>query len=151
MLFRSAGALPVMALLFIPILLNIDHLYHHWIHPDPADTVLAGKSGWLTKSGFITRAVVYFVVWIGLATFFRRNSLKQDETGDGALSLRMARVAAPGLLLFALSVTFAAFDWIMSLDPHWFSTIFGVCYFAGGYMAFFAFTILLTKWITGKG
>jgi hypothetical protein len=146
-----AGALPLMALLFVPILLNIDHLYHHWIKPYANDTVLAGKSGWLNESSFITRAVIYFVVWIGLATFFRRTSLKQDESGDPALSLRMARVAAPGLLLFALSVTFAAFDWIMSLDPHWFSTIFGVCYFAGGYMAFFAFTILLTKWITGKG
>ena len=59
-----------------------------------------------------------------LATFFRSASLKQDQTGDPALSLRMARVAAPGILLFALSLTFAAFDWIMSLDPHWFSTIF---------------------------
>ncbi len=63
----------------------------------------------------------------------------------------MARVAAPGLLLYALSVTFAAFDWIMSLDPHWFSTIFGLTYFAGGFMSFLAFTILLAKWLGTKG
>ncbi|MCB1218981.1 quinol:cytochrome C oxidoreductase, partial [bacterium] len=71
--------------------------------------------------------------------------------GDPAISLRMARVAAPGLLLFALSLTFAAFDWIMSLDPHWFSTIFGITYFAGGFMAFLAFTIVMAKWLGTKG
>ena len=151
-----AGALPVMLLLYIPIYLGFDHLYP-WVHAelDPAkagfDKVVAGKSGWLNKPFFLARVVGYFAIWIGLATWFRRTSLRQDETGDPALSLRMSRVAAPGILLFALSITFAAFDGIMSLEPHWFSTIFGVCYFAGGYMAFFAFTILLTQWLGSKG
>src|SRR5262249_27551431 len=111
----------------------------------------AAKHARLNKPFFLTRVVVSFAVWIGLTTFFRRSSLAQDRTGDPALSLRMSRVAAPGLLLFALSITFAAFDWIMSLAPHWFSTIFGVCYFAGSYMAFFAFTILLSQWLGAKG
>jgi hypothetical protein len=115
------------------------------------DEVLAGKSGYLNSTFFFVRVAIYFAIWIGLATFFRRSSLKQDENGDPALSLRMSRVAAPGLLLFALSLTFAAFDWIMSLDPHWFSTIFGVTYFSGAFMAFLAFTILFSMWLGKKG
>ena len=122
---------------------------------DPAkpnyDSVLAGKSAWLDTNFFFVRAAIYFAIWIGLASYFRGQSIKQDESGDPAISLRLARVAAPGLLLFALSTTFAAFDWIMSLDPHWFSTIFGITYFSGGVMAFFAFTILLTRWLGSKG
>jgi len=152
-----AGALPVMALLFVPVLVGSHDLYHHWMDAqiDPAkpnyDSVLAGKSAWLDTNFFFVRAAIYFAIWIGLASYFRGQSIKQDESGDPAISLRLARVAAPGLLLFALSTTFAAFDWIMSLDPHWFSTIFGITYFSGGVMAFFAFTILLTRWLGSKG
>jgi hypothetical protein len=153
-----AGTLPLMALLFVPNVVGFHELYHHWLNPDAYvvggphfDAVLNGKKGYLNQTFFFVRVAIYFAIWIGLAWYFRSNSLKQDETGDPRISLRLARVAAPGLLLFALSITFAAFDWIMSLDPHWFSTIFGVAYFAGGFMAFFAFTILLTKWLGKKG
>lgn len=152
------GALPVLLLLYIPIIVGFDHLYGHWTHAqiaDPTaadfDAVIAGKAGYLNKPFFFVRVAIYFAVWIGLAAFFRRLSAQQDESGDPALSLRMSRVAAPGLLLFALSTTFASFDWIMSLDPHWFSTIFGVCYFAGGFMAFLAFAILFAQWLGRRG
>jgi hypothetical protein len=162
---NTAGVLPFLLLLFVPILVGFDTIFHHWAHAnvDPVthqplapdhpkyDVVLAGKSAWLNKPFFLVRVVIYFAVWTGLAVFFRRLSIKQDASGDPALSLRMSRVAAPGLLLFALSTTFAAFDWIMSLDPHWFSTIFGVSYFAGGFMAFCAFTILLVRWLCSRG
>ena len=159
-----AGVLPFMLLLFIPILFGFGDLFHHWAHAnhdaagnalaatDPKfDAVLAGKSAWLNSTFFFVRVAIYFAIWIGLAVFFRSQSIKQDETGDPAISLRLSRVAAPGLLLFALSITFAAFDWIMSLDPHWFSTIFGITYFAGGFMAFCAFLILLARWLGTKG
>lgn len=160
-----AGVLPFMLLLFVPILIGFDEIFHHWAHAnvDPVthqplppdhpnyDAVLAGKSAWLNKPFFLVRVVIYFAIWIGLAVYFRSQSLKQDESGDPAISLCLSRVAAPGLLLFALATTFAAFDWIMSLDPHWFSTIFGVAYFAGGFMAFAAFTILLTRFLVSKG
>jgi hypothetical protein len=151
------GALPVMLLLFAPIVFCRHDLYGHWTHAelDPTkpgyDAVIAGKSAWLNQPFFFARVGVYFAIWIGLATFFRRGSAKQDETGDPALSLRMSRFAAPGMLLFALSITFAAFDWIMTLNPHWFSTMFGVCYFAGGFMSYLAFVILLAMWIGSKG
>jgi hypothetical protein len=154
---NMTATLPLMLLLFVPILVGFDHIYHHWSHaqinPDVVgfDAVVAGKSGWLNKTFFFVRVGIYFTIWIGLGTYFRRMSLKQDETGDPAISLRLSRLAAPGILLFALSITFAAFDWIMSIDPHWFSTIFGITYFAGSYMAFLAFTILFAKWLGAKG
>jgi hypothetical protein len=148
---NTMAALPFMLLLFVPIVVGFDELYHHWAHPNATDAVLAGKAAWLNKTFFFVRVVIYFAIWIGLATLFRRASMKQDESGDPAISLRLARIAAPGLLLFALSVTFAAFDWIMSLDPHWFSTIFGLTYFAGAYMAFLAFVILMAKWLGKRG
>ena len=145
------GVLPWMFVLFLPIVLGFDTLFHHWVHADPADKVIAGKSGYLNPTFFFVRVGIYFAIWIGLGTWFRRASLAQDQSGDPTLSLKMSRMAAPGLLLFALSITFAAFDWIMSLDPHWFSTIFGITYFAGAFMAFLAFTILLAKWLGAKG
>lgn len=147
-----AAVLPVMALLFLPILIGMKTLHHHWMDADLSqDLVLAGKASWLNQTFFIVRAVIYFVIWCGLALYYRALSIRQDETGDPAISLRLSRVAAPGLLLFALSITFAAFDWIMALDPHWFSTIFGITYFSGAYMAFFAFVILFTRWLGSKG
>lgn len=148
-----AGTLPFMLLLFIPIIVGFGHpLYEHWAgHVDPNDTVLLGKQSYLNSTFFFVRVGIYFAVWIVLAWLFRSSSLKQDQTGDPAISLRMSRLAAPGLLLFALTITFAAFDWIMSLDPHWFSTIFGLTYFAGGYMAFLAFTILMARWLGSRG
>ncbi|MEZ6036863.1 MAG: hypothetical protein R3F29_05250 [Planctomycetota bacterium] len=152
-----AATLPFMLVLFIPIVVGFNDIYGHWTHAvtDPNlpdyDAVVAGKSGYLSTTFFFVRVAIYFAIWIGLALFFRSQSVKQDETGDPAISLRLSRVAAPGLFVFALSLTFAAFDWIMSIDPHWFSTIFGVTYFAGGFMAFLAYTIVLSKWLTKKG
>lgn len=155
---NMAGTLPFMLLLFIPVILSVSHIFGHWWGvwnleegAEGYDAIISGKSGYLNPTFFFIRVAIYFAVWIGLATFFRKNSMKQDESGDPAISMKLSRVAAPGLLLFALSITFAAFDWIMSIDPHWFSTIFGVTYFAGGFMSFLAFTILLSKWLNKKG
>ncbi|MFN3243085.1 MAG: hypothetical protein ACE37K_16415 [Planctomycetota bacterium] len=155
-----AGTLPFMLVLFIPIVVGFDEIYHHWTadtvnitDKDAAnyDAVLAGKSGFLNSTFFFVRVAIYFAIWIGLALYFRGQSIKQDETGDPALSMRMSQVAAPGLLLFALSLTFASFDWVMSIDPHWFSTIFGVAFFAGAVMASLGFTIVLIMWLQKKG
>ncbi|MCA8976950.1 MAG: quinol:cytochrome C oxidoreductase [Planctomycetes bacterium] len=147
-----AWTLPWMLLLFAPVIAGSHTIYHHWMGADlTQDLVLKGKSAWLNQNAFFMRVGIYFLIWIVLAWFFRSKSIKQDDSGDPAISLRLSRVAAPGLLLFALSITFAAFDWIMSVDPHWFSTIFGVTYFAGGYMAFLAYTILLAMWLGRKG
>jgi hypothetical protein len=134
-----AANVALMAILAIPILWGMDHLYH-WSHADAVaqDPILAGKSGFLNPTFFVVRLAVYFVVWIALAWFFYRTSIAQDSSGDPNLTRRMERLSAPGLVLFALSINFAAFDLLMSLDPHWFSTIYGVYYFSASVVCFCA-------------
>lgn len=129
--------------LLIPILMGNSSLYE-WLDPQivAADHILQAKSRYLNLPFFATRALVYFGIWCALVWFFWRRSLEQDQTGSPDLSLRMERVSYPALILFALTVTFASFDWLMSLTPHWFSTIFGVYYFAGCAVGFLAFIIL---------
>jgi hypothetical protein len=87
--------------------------------------------------------LVYFALWIMLAFWLRAGSVKQDQTGDAALSRSRAKWAGPGIIVFALTTTFAAFDWAMTLAPHWYSTIFGVYYFAGSLVCVFAFLSLV--------
>jgi len=129
----------LMAVLAIPVVLGMDHLYH-WTDTAAAahDPLLSGKIGFLNPTFWLIRLVIYFVIWGVMAGFLYRTSVAQDASGDPALTLRMERVSAPGMVLFALSLNFAAFDLLMSLDPHWFSTIFGVYYFAASVVAFFA-------------
>jgi uncharacterized membrane protein len=129
----------LLAVLAVPIVAGMHHLYH-WSHLEEAahDPILAGKMGFLNPTFFIIRLVVYFLIWGALASFFHRTSIRQDSTGDPALSMRMERAAGPGLVLFALTTNFAAFDLLMSLDPHWFSTIYGVYFFAVSVVCFFA-------------
>jgi hypothetical protein len=120
----------VMALLAIPVVYGIPHLYH-WadVGAIAHDPLLAAKAGYLNPAFFVARLVIYFLIWGGMASFLHRTSVAQDASGDPRLTLRMERLSAPGMLLFALTINFAAFDLLMSLDPHWFSTIFGVYYF----------------------
>jgi hypothetical protein len=128
---------------FIPILIGVfkTDLYA-WRHPDPADKVLAHKALFFEPWFWIGRTVFYFAIWAFLARYFLRRSVNQDETGDPAITLRMQKVAAPGMILYAFTQTFAIIDWVMSLEPHWFSTMFGVYFFAASCCGFFAATIL---------
>jgi len=129
----------LMAFLAIPVVLGMGHLYH-WSHLEAAagDPILAPKSGFLNPTFFVIRLLVYFAIWGGLAWFFHRTSTRQDSSFDPRLTMRMERAAGPGLVLYALSTNFAAFDLLMSLDPHWFSTIYGVYFFAVSVVCFFA-------------
>ncbi len=135
-----AATLPFLALLAVPIVaFGLPHLYH-WAHPEAvaADPLLRGKQAYLNVPFFVTRLVVYFGVWSLLARFFFQRSLRQDASGDAQLTVQMERRSALSMLAFALTLTFAAFDLLMSLDAHWFSTIFGVYIFAGSVVSFFA-------------
>ena len=129
----------LMAILAIPVVLGMNHLYH-WTDTAAAahDPLLAGKIGFLNPGFFVIRLIVYFLLWGLMATVLHRTSVAQDSSGDTALTLRMERLSAPGMVVFALSINFAAFDLLMSLDPHWFSTIFGVYYFSVSVVAFLA-------------
>ena len=133
-------ALPALALLAVPLLYGTHELFH-WTHTHvvEADPLLKGKSAYLNLPFFHVRGAVYFVVWSGLALLFYRGSIKQDRSGDRGISHRLRGLSYPGILLFVLTQTFAAFDWLMSLDPHWFSTMHGVYFFAGSMIAIYGF------------
>jgi len=124
--------LSIMALFFIPILFGIHELYH-WSHKDKVatDHILQGKVAYLNEPFFILRAVLFFAVWIWLAHKFYKGSIAQDESGDARHTLSLQKAATYGIVIYALTQTFGFVDWVMSLTPHWYSTIFGVYMFAG--------------------
>lgn len=122
---------------------------YEWAHPTEHLQVLmqsklwAFKSKWLTQNGFIVRGFIYFAIWILLTTKLRSNSHKQDQTGDRAYLQSSQDWSGPGFLAYALALTFAAVDWVMSLDAEWYSTIFGMLMLAGWGVT----TISLIVWI----
>ncbi len=138
------GTLPYLALLWVPLLFGMHDLFH-WTHADAVakDHLLQHKAPYLNTPFFLIRTLICFGVWSLLALWFGRQSRLQDETGDREITRRMRRRSAPALLLYALTVTFFAFDWVMSLNPHWYSTIFGLYVFAGAVMAFLAVLSLI--------
>jgi len=146
---NMAMTLPVLGLLALPIVFIGSHDLFHWAHPGVTehDPVLAAKAAYLNEGAARIRSVVYLVIWTVLPGMYWYWSTQQDHAKDPRPYVLRARfVTPPALILFALSLTFAAFDWLMSLDPHWFSTIFGVYYFGGAVLtthAFIALTVLL--------
>lgn len=144
------ATLPVFALLFIPIAMGMHDLYH-WTHTDPNDKILVAKSAYLNEQFFFIRAGVYFVVWTVLSQYFYRKSVGQDRSGDHEVTRKLQIASGPSILFFALTLTFASFDWMMSLDPHWYSTMFGVYYFAGTAVTTFAFLAVIAVLTRSSG
>ncbi len=144
-----ASAIPMMAILFIPIVLGMHDLYE-WSHEEAVahDELLKHKSAWLNPMWFTIRAYIYFGIWTFIAWTLYKASLDQDGGKD--VTEKMRSVSAPSMIVFALSITAAAFDWLMSLDPHWFSTIFGVYFFAGSWWTTLACVVLLSMYLRGK-
>ena len=143
-IFEAASrTLPALALLFIPIVLGMGHLYP-WTHADHVahDPLLQHKSLYLNTPFFLARAVFYFASWIGMATLLNRWSRLQDE-GDIASTRRMQVLSGGGLVLYGLTITFASVDWVMSINPHWYSTIFGFLFMGGQGLAALAFTVVV--------
>jgi len=138
---------PLCAALFAPILLSVflaPGKLWHWMDPAAqSDVVYRVKAPFLNIPFFTVRSIVYFAIWGALAAYLYRWSTRQDTTADRWLTARARKLSAPGLLLFAFSTAFAAFDWIMALDYHWFSTMFGVYFFAGNIGAALATIILI--------
>ncbi|RMG45027.1 MAG: quinol:cytochrome C oxidoreductase [Acidobacteria bacterium] len=134
-----ATAVVPLAVLCLPVLWALPSLYR-WADPDHAagDPLIAHKSGYLNVEFFVARWVLYFVCWCSYALYFHKLSREQDESGDPSLTIRMERASTHGMILYAVTQTFAAFDLLMSLDPHWFSTIFGVYFFGGSTVAIFS-------------
>ncbi len=142
--------LPVFILLFLPIFFGRHELYHHWMDLEHAkhDPILVGKAPFLNEGFWMIRAAVYLSVWTVLSWWFRSNSVAQDTEGGEAITRKLQVTSYPGVIAFGLTITFAGIDWAMSLDPHWYSTMWGVYYFANSIVSAFALlglTLLLLR------
>ncbi len=147
-----------LAILFLPLLAaaiggdlyawNVDgYAAEHGV----ADEVWEQKQRWLNPTWFTIRSVIYLVIWCGLATWYFRRSREQDETGEITLTERMQACSGPAIILFAFCTTFAAFDWLMSLAPMWFSTMFGVYIFTGSILSAHCAITAATYWLQKRG
>jgi hypothetical protein len=143
----SSRTLPLMALLFLPVVLGMGTLYS-WTHEDhvQADQVLRHKAAYMNTPFFLGRALGYFAGWILLAWTLTRLSKRQDE-GDASVNMQLQYVSGAGIVFYAFSATFAAIDWIMSINPHWYSTLFGFIFIGGQGLSALAFTIVVSTYL----
>ena len=214
--FFEAGTrmLPLMAVLFIPVLIGVHHIYV-WDNPDlahaahhedeahhgdegagdplkahlatdepiaadvpalpgslhapatqsataPVDTRLEGageghaeghgsgfKDWWLSRGNFTVRAVLYFLVWIAITLMLNKWSAEQDRVDDLRIARRMQLFSGPGVLLLGVTVTLAVFDWVMSIDPHWYSTLYGMLFIVGQALSALALLVLMIALLSG--
>ena len=133
------ATLPVMAVLFVPLLPGLHDLFS-WSVPGAAahDALLRWKAPYLNVPFFLIRAALYFGCWSVIALLYYGLSRGQDATGDPVVSARLRRLAGPAIIILAVTQSLASIDWIVSLTPHWYSTIFGVYFFAGSFVGYIA-------------
>jgi len=139
----ATATLPLMALLFIPLLFGLGEMYP-WARPEEvaADPLLVHKAPYLNVGFFVTRAVLYFAIWIAITAVSNRLSAREGAD-DAPTRRKLQHVSSLALPLYGLTVSFAAIDWAMSLEPHWFSTIYGMMFVAGQGLATLAFATLV--------
>src|SRR5262249_32550388 len=142
---------PIMTALFLPIALGMSRLYP-WTDAATVahDEALQHKHLYLNVPFFLVRAAIYFTAWNVVSFFLNRWSLEQDETADPRLARRMQQLSAGGLLVYGLTITFASFDWLMSLEPHWFSTMYGVIVMGGQGLTALAVLIVVLVWLSRR-
>jgi hypothetical protein len=158
---NAAGTLPLLALMFVPLAFGLHDLYQWTDEAIVAhDPILQHKHAYLNIGFFAVRAVLILGGWAFMGWWFRRESVLQDTAGERDVSFagmrttstrRLRKAAGPAMYAFALTTSFAAFDWIMSLEPHWYSTIFGGYFFAGTVVAIMALLILVNNALQGTG
>jgi hypothetical protein len=138
----AVRTLPVMTALFLPIVVGMHSIYE-WSHAGITDTdpIIAAKALYLNTPFFIARQVIYFAAWNLICHLLTRWSAEHDRTGDPALLAKLSRLSGAGLVTYFITVTFAMVDWTMSVNPHWFSTIWGMLYIGGQGLSAFAFGI----------
>ena len=143
---------PFLLILAIPLLFNLEVLFK-WAQPQivAQDEILTSKSPYLNTEFFIIRVILFILIWSAFYFLMSRNSLKQDLNGDQKLTKINIRLSAIFIPLFALSISFTSFDWMMSLEPHWFSTIFGVYFFSGTVIAALACATIFAIPLKEKG
>ncbi len=148
----STRTLPLILLLFVPVIVGLNQIYP-WTNRAEMNQVPALRekaAHYLNPPFFIGRALVYFAIWSLLAVLLNWLSLQQDRTNDSTVKKRLQIVSGPGLGALILTITFAAIDWVMSLDPAWSSTIFGLIFVASWSLSALAFGILSMSWLSKR-
>jgi len=141
--------LPVLALLFVPLLFGLVDLYPWISHAE--NPVIASRGSYLNVPFFIIRSILYFAIWIAMAFLLSRWSRRQDASADPALTRSLRLLSAPGLVVYALTATFAAVDWTMSLQPEWSSTIYGMLAMTGQVLAALAIAAVALRLLSRSG
>jgi hypothetical protein len=139
----SSRTLPFVALAFVPVAVGAHYLYP-WARPEEVagDAILQHRAPYLNTSFFYVRAVLYFLIWTGITYTMTAWSRRQDSApDDAALALKMQRLSGGGLLIYGITLFFASVDWLMTVDPHWYSSIYGILMLGGQGLASMAFTI----------
>jgi hypothetical protein len=141
LLESAARTLPLMALLFLPLALGMNKLYE-WSRAAEGNQAEQHHDAWLSAPFFLLRAVIYFAIWLVMAYYLNRWSHEQDRNADPQLKRRLQILSGPGLVIYGLTATFAATDWLMSLVPEWYSTIFGLLVIGSQALSAMAFVIV---------
>jgi hypothetical protein len=136
--------LPFLAICFLPVVFGMHELFE-WTHPEAVahDPLLQHKSFYLNREFFLVRAVLYFALWIAVATYLSRWSVQQDGDPSPRVERRLHFMSRAGLAIYALTMTFASVDWAMSLEPHWFSHIYGVIFIGGQILTAMMFAVFV--------
>jgi hypothetical protein len=144
-LFESgARTIPYMLLLILPIAFGVQSLYE-WARPgsEAHNVVIRAKYPYLNVPFFYIRLIIYFAIWSGLSYLLNRLSAEQDRTADPALKNRMKAISGPGMVVHGFVITFAVVDWVMSLQPEWYSTIFGMIFIVGQMLSTLSLTVAM--------
>lgn len=149
----ATRTLPLILILFIPVVIGLRQIYP-WMHAEvmnESPALQQKAANYLNPGFFILRAVLYFAIWSALALLLNWYSLQQDRTAAPRLGKRMQVVSGPGLGVLVVTITFAAIDWVMSLEPAWFSTIFGLIFVASWSLSALSFGIIAMAWLSKRG
>jgi hypothetical protein len=146
----GSRTLPLMALAALPLLAGMKTLYG-WARPGQTDPVILAKLSYLNPQFFIVRMVCYFAIWFTLTHFLNKWS-RQEDAGEAGLALwmRLEGLSGIGLVIYGFTVTFASIDWVMSLEPQWYSTIYGLLFMVGQALTAMAFSIAILVWLSGR-
>jgi hypothetical protein len=146
----GSRTLPLMAVAALPLLAGIRTLYS-WARPGETDPAVVAKHLYLNPEFFILRMAFYFAVWFTLAHFLNKWS-RMEDAGEAGLPLwmRLEALSGIGLVLYGFTVTFAGIDWVMSLEPRWYSTIYGLLFMVGQALSAMAFSIVMLIWLSDR-
>jgi hypothetical protein len=143
--------IPLLFVLMLPLLLGLKELYS-WARPEvvAGDAILQHKAAYLNIPFFLARTAIYFIIWGLFAHLLSKLSAEQDRTGEPGIQRKLEVISGPGLAVMGLTITFSAVDWVMSLDPHWFSTLFGFIFMVGNVLTTLAVMICVLAYLKDR-